>query len=178
MEEWRLITDYPSYMVSDMGNVKNTATDTIKKATQRPDGYKVVGLWDKGVSEVCYIHRLVGEAFLPNPDNKHTINHKDGDKGNNHLSNLEWATNSENNQHAYDNLPRKKCIQPSSVRIRQLNLDGTLYHEWGSMRECAIGTGFPMSSLRQALTPTKGIRTHAGLKRGQRKAKGFLWEKV
>jgi hypothetical protein len=177
MEEWKTITDYPSYEVSNLGQVRNKTTGAMKKATVRPDNCCVVGLWDNGVSEVCYIHRLVCEEFLGWSD-KRTVNHKDGNRQNNRLDNLEWATDSENIQHSYDNLPRTKAVHPHAVAIRQLNLDGTLYATYKSVREATISTGFPMSSIRQALTPSDNKRTHPGLKKGQRIAKGYIWEKV
>jgi len=61
-------------------------------------GYKNVTLQGK----IFYVHRLVGQAYIPNPQNKPEINHLDGDKSNNHVSNLEWCTRSENIKHAYD----------------------------------------------------------------------------
>jgi hypothetical protein len=175
--EWKTITDYPSYEVSNLGQVRNKTTGAMKKPTVRSDGYCVVGLWDNGISEVCYIHRLVCEAFYGYSD-KPQVNHKDGNKTNNTLENLEWNTSSENIQHAHNTIPRKKAVQSSAVAIRQLNLDGTLYGEYNSIREATISTGFPMTSIRQALTPSDNIRTHPGLKKGQRIAKGYIWEKV
>jgi len=62
-------------------------------------GYKAVIVNGKRV----YVHRLVAEKYIPNPENKPQVNHKDGRKDNNHVSNLEWATASENTKHAYDN---------------------------------------------------------------------------
>jgi len=65
------------------------------------NGYKVVGLSKKGITKLEYLHRLIAKSFIPNPDNKKTVNHKDGNKLNNNLCNLEWATYSENTKHAF-----------------------------------------------------------------------------
>lgn len=63
-------------------------------------GYLKVALWNKGTSKVVYVHRLVCACFKLNPLNKKEVNHIDGDKLNNHISNLEWVTSSENHRHA------------------------------------------------------------------------------
>lgn len=64
-------------------------------------GYLRVELWDRGRGKKHSIHRLLAEAFIPNPEGKPQVNHIDGDKTNNALSNLEWVTQSENQKHAY-----------------------------------------------------------------------------
>ena len=66
-------------------------------------GYKVIGLVKKGKCKNYYLHRLLAEHFIPNPLNKIQVNHKDGNKLNNNLSNLEWVTHKENVQHAFKN---------------------------------------------------------------------------
>lgn len=67
------------------------------------DGYPCITLRnDEGKRKTFKVHRLLAELFIPNPDNKPEVNHKDGDKCNNELSNLEWVTHSENIQHAWD----------------------------------------------------------------------------
>lgn len=66
-------------------------------------GYPVVDLWKGGKRKMCTVHRLMAQVFLKNPEEKKCINHKDGDKTNNLLDNLEWATHSENIIHAYEN---------------------------------------------------------------------------
>jgi hypothetical protein len=63
-------------------------------------GYLQVGITKNVVHKHCFVHRLVATAFIPNPDNKKEVNHKDGNKKNNHYSNLEWATRRENSDHA------------------------------------------------------------------------------
>ncbi|MFC0819748.1 NUMOD4 motif-containing HNH endonuclease [Moraxella marmotae] len=72
--------------------------------------YPQISLWKNNKGTSYYIHRLVAEAFIPNPDNKPEVNHKDGNRQNNHVCNLEWVTSTENSQHAINsNLLTYKC---------------------------------------------------------------------
>lgn len=103
-----LINDY---YVSNFGRVKNHK-DTILKGNNST-GYKVVSI-SNGVHR---IHRLVASLFIENPENKMCVNHKDGDKNNNCVNNLEWNTHSENTQHAMDT-----NLNPCSIKIKTLNL--------------------------------------------------------
>ena len=73
----------------------------IKKISRSGQGYGAVNLYLDGVGNYHLVHRLVGMAFIPNPENKPCINHKDGNPQNNHVDNLEWVTYSENTLHAY-----------------------------------------------------------------------------
>lgn len=99
METWKKIPD-TEYSVSDCGRVRNDRTGRIKKQVDNAKGYYKVDLYSDGVARTCRVHRLVGEAFVDNPDNKPMINHIDGDKHNNNVDNLEWVTNQENMIHA------------------------------------------------------------------------------
>lgn len=113
-EIWRDIAGFEGlYQVSNLARVKsfrvskrlwNTTGNILKPcecAINNGKGYKFVGLhgFDKRVKHVM-IHRLVAKTFIPNPDNKPQVNHKDADKHNNSISNLEWVTISENSIHA------------------------------------------------------------------------------
>ncbi len=116
MEIWKDIVGYEEYyQISNYGNVKSK--DRIVKSKNNSfakkkgrnkkagvtNGYKVVLLSKENKEKGIGVHRLVAMHFIPNSENKHEVNHKDGDKLNNHYSNLEWATRSENGQHSYDN---------------------------------------------------------------------------
>lgn len=75
-------------------------------------GYRIVTIWVNGKQENHYVHRLVAEAFIPNPEDKPEVNHKDGNKQNNNVNNLEWCTSSENNYHAQQQglCPTAQCV--------------------------------------------------------------------
>ena len=103
-EIWKTVVGFPNYEVSNTSEIRNKTTRRIlKQCFDSSNGYMVVNLFDERGTHRKYVHRLVGEAFIPNPENKRTINHIDCDKTNNRIDNLEWATDSENMRHAFDN---------------------------------------------------------------------------
>jgi hypothetical protein len=123
-------------------NGKNNSKRLIKRrklngCIDPSTGYRYIHAKVSGRKTKIYIHRLVAEAFIPNPENKPEVNHKDGDKTNSHVDNLEWCTSKENTQHAYKiglmnapkgeasgaaKLTRKEVI---SIRERHKNGDPT-----------------------------------------------------
>lgn len=102
MEQWAQIAD-SHYSVSSEGRVRNDNNGKIKSLVNTGDGYYHTDLYSEGKRETKKVHRLVAEAFIPNPDNKPQVNHKDGNKHNNNMGNLEWVDNSENMIHAFKN---------------------------------------------------------------------------
>ena len=98
LEIYANITSYPNYQISNFGNVKNVKTEKILKPGTNRYGYLYVILTEDDERSIKTIHRLVANAFLENAENKKNVDHIDRCKTNNHISNLRWATGSENNQ--------------------------------------------------------------------------------
>lgn len=98
-EDFRWIEEYPKYAVSNKGEVWSAQRQAFIKGCKDSHGYVIVLLGKKTPKKV---HRLVAKAFIPNPDNKPCVNHKNGVKSDNILSNLEWVTYSENSEHAFE----------------------------------------------------------------------------
>ena len=88
------------YQVSDTGLVRATKTGRVLRPTVSRQGYERVCLFKMDRERRYRVHRLVAAAFIPNPDNLPQVNHIDGNKRNNHVSNLEWITNEDNMRHA------------------------------------------------------------------------------
>lgn len=101
--KWKKIEGY-DYYVSNTGSVKRN--NKILKGTER-NGYPSIGLYKKSRYKFEYVHRLVAKLFIPNPKNKEFVNHKDGNRKNNNVKNIEWCTRKENEQHAFRVLGKK-----------------------------------------------------------------------
>lgn len=106
------IKNYERYLIDpENGNIYSNAKGKKMfplKTFEKPDGYLAVTLWDDSIRgnkkrKTFLVHRLVAETFIDNVDNKPTVNHKDGNKKNNCVTNLEWATNHEQEVHAFAN---------------------------------------------------------------------------
>ena len=109
-EQWKVIKECPSYAVSNFGKLKRVAdgsrgdkAGTMLRPHLNKYGYYQAVLIVLGKRITRLVHRLVAQAFIPNPKNKPTVNHKDGNKVSNKDTNLEWATVVENNDHAHEN---------------------------------------------------------------------------
>lgn len=119
------IVAFPDYFITQQGSVESSRTGKILKGRLDKNGYLLVNLYKDRQSYTRKVHRLVAEAFIPNPDNKTQVNHKDGNKSNNHVINLEWSTQSENMRHAYRNglnhisdLQRKRTSEINKVKLK------------------------------------------------------------
>lgn len=130
MEEWKDVVGYEDlFQVSSNGSIYGKRTKKVLKTFTNKKGYIVMSTrigGRTGKTIVFRLHRLVAEAFISNPENKPFVNHKDGNKSNNSVLNLEWVTNQENMQHAVRmNLvkpPKQKRVLDSEIveMIRQV----------------------------------------------------------
>lgn len=178
MEEiWKDCKHYEGlYEVSSIGRVRNKRTGRIRKQYVESNGYCTTCLSKFGITRKEYIHRLVALTFIDNPDNKPQVNHVDGDKLNNEVTNLEWATAKENIRHAWDNgLSHSSDLQKEKAKklCRELGLASSK-----SVRCVETNTIYP--SAREAYRQTSIHYSHIGkCCRGKyNTAGGFHWEYV
>ena len=189
MEEvWKDIKGYENlYQVSNYGNVKsldryiknkNGKMQFYNEKILRPNdskGYLKVTLSKNNRQRTFRIHVLVAKTFISNPENKPEVNHKDGNKHNNHIDNLEWNTRRENEIHAYQKglaKPSKKqkeavakyAKENYSKKIIQYDLNGNFIKEWNSMADIWRGLGIRASLICRCC---KGLRTHTY---------GYIWK--
>lgn len=160
-EEWKQI-EGSKYSVSNTGLVINNETGRLMN--QRSGGtspYLVVNLTTNGKTYKALVHRLVAKAFIPNPENKKQVNHKDKNKFNNSVENLEWTTPLENMAHHYatggvkrNNQTYKGKFGKEHNRSLKLMCDGVVYY---GLSEASRLTGIGISTIQYAVSRGKKV---------------------
>ena len=143
------IKNYPNYLAIPSGEIYSLKTKRILKPFISNNGYLMVSLCNNGKVKKYLVHRLIAETFIPNSNNR-WVNHKDGIKTNNNVSNLEWVTPSENNKHSYLtglNVPKRgedhfaaKLSNEQVNEIRELLRQGKFYSEIAKIYDVTIST--------------------------------------
>ena len=140
------------YLITEEGDVYSRKFGKLKKRKQQTnnDGYKTINLWNNGKKNTHSIQRLVAETYIPNPDNLPEVNHKDEDKTNNNVTNLEWCSRQYNAQHS---LAKNWIVENVRTGERQ-----TIYNLATFCRQLGLNRG----CINQTLTG--GISQHKGYK--------------
>lgn len=179
-EIWKDVKGYEGiYQVSDLGRVKSlerkvlhknrwglmhkTVPERILKPGYNKAGYESVILCIDGVKQSIRVNRLVAETFLPNPENKEQVNHKNGVRNDNRVDNLEWVTSSENQLHSFRVLGRKPTGLGTTMSD-ELRAKLKPYWEKAKTRGCrkvqCIDTGVVYFSIAEASRRTGAIKSN------------------
>lgn len=159
------INDYPDYFITEEGDVFSNRFHHLRnplgelrqlKACVNNSGYLTVSLYKNGKQKKKLVHRLVAEVYLTNPENRPFVNHKDGIKTNNHVSNLEKCTQKENIHHAWR---IGLCKPPGEKVTQQCDKDGKVIAEFASGREASRVTGVDFRNISSVCS---GRRKTAG----------------
>lgn len=174
-EIWKDIIGYENiYQISNLGKVKSLARfanskangkfsvkEKIRKTTCTTAGYEYVVLSKNGTNKTLLVHRLVAQAFIPNPDNYDCVNHKDEIKSNNTVSNLEWCSYTYNN--TYKNINLRRNTDNVVRKIIQYDLDMNEIKRWNSISEAST---YYNTFATNIIKCCKGDRSHVN---------GFKW---
>lgn len=157
-EEWLSIVDFPLYLVSNQGRVMNKRTKRLLKPAISAHGYKEVSLWKNNKGYTKQVHQLVYSHFA-NDFNlvNYVINHKDGNKINNNIENLEKITYQENNLHAVYTIKTNKSNKP----VYQMDSEHNIINQFNSIAEASRKTG--INNISRAI-------------KSQRMSGGFYWK--
>lgn len=168
IEIWKTIPEFENYEVSNKGNVRNNNfhnTGKCKLIAQTPDsrGYLKVSLFKNNKRKCFFVHRLVAQAFIPNPNNLETVNHKDEIKTHNYVENLEWMSDLDNKRYGTGIARRAKNESGSKNGMAKAVYCYELDKSWGSISEAELELGFKKDYLSNHMSQhIKGQRKYCG----------------
>lgn len=178
------VKGFEEYTIDTEGNVFSKRKNRYLKATVNKHGYCKVKLFKNNYGKIYSVHRLVAEAFIPNPENKPQVNHIDSNRRNNNIENLEWVTNKENMQHAVRNnrfanmakinseKMKKNAVYLTGYlkanekwrrKVNKCNENGEILGTYESMVDAERKTGICAQGINQVC---RGKRKRAG---------GYIW---
>lgn len=183
--EWRTIPEFEMYEASDQGKIRNKKSGRVLKGSVVEKGYLRVSLMKDGKVAYRMVHQIIATVFIPNPDEKPFVDHKNTDTADNRVENLQWSTYSENNNnpltrkhisksksgsnhplfgknHTEDTILKMRDTS-KNVSVEQLSKDGELIRVWDSMTEAERETGIHHNNISKCCS---GERKTAG---------GFIW---
>ena len=162
MIEWRQIRGYPNYSINNYGDIYSRNVERLLKPKIDRYGYKVVTLTDGKKFKCFTVHRLVAEAFIDNPNNLPCVNHKDENKLNNSVKNLEYCTPKYNANYGTRN--KRMALSKKKNPIIQYGLDGEYLNTYLGVKDAQKATGVNRNSIRLVCN---GERDSAG---------GYKWK--
>lgn len=162
MEEWKDVKGFEGlYLISNCGRVKSLYTNETMSLCDNGNGYLRVSLHKGGKQFTKYIHVLVAQSFIINSDNMIEVNHKDENKLNNHVSNLEWCDHVYNCNYGTRN---ERALKTKLKPIEQYDSNGILVKVWTNLTEICNELGYKRSAIRNCIY---------GLSRSSH---GYIWK--
>jgi len=161
--EWRQVQEHANYEVNQFGQIRHKKRKQILKSRGNNGGYQYVNFKIDGKNTNFAVHRIVANAFIPNPKGYTEVNHKDYDKTNNCVENLEWVSSTQNKQHAY---LKEKNRNSRGKEVEQYTKNGILIKRFPTITAAANEIGCCISAISNCcLGRTKS-------------SKGYLWSFV
>ena len=153
---YAVINNYPDYIVTSDGEIYSNKYKTPRRLKTHINrgGYERVGLCKNGKQKLFLVHDIIADAFIPNPDNKPYVNHKDENKLNNSVGNLEWCTTSENNNYG---TRLARIADAKKKKVIQVSISGEIIRVWDSQSDASKALG--LKNINNCL---KGKRKRCG----------------
>ena len=162
--------NYSNYLIFEDGSIWSKTSKKFLTPIKKSTGYYAVNLYsDNGVGKMFFVHRLVAEMFLANPHDYKQVNHKDENKANNAVTNLEWCNAKYNENFG---TKKERELQTKTLnhkrngrkRIGQYEMNGNFIREWNSLIEASNSLNISIGNISAAIN---GKRNHAG---------GYIWK--
>lgn len=158
-EIFKKVTVCENYSVSNYGRVRNDKKGTFL-SPRNLKGYQRVSLWYNGKAHDHRIHRLVAQAFLPNPDNKAEVNHINGIRNDNRVSNLEWCTGKENSEHRAKTLFQGDTFKGQNNENSVLTNEDVLNIRTSTLTKTQLAEKYNVSTTQITRIITRKLWTH------------------